>query len=80
VYFFGGNKVFWVDQRVGLKVARKHFGIGGRGGSDEAHRRFFFSIFDHFYVLRRWLRVGLGGGSGGNKVFWVNQRVGLKAS
>jgi hypothetical protein len=39
-----------------------------------------FSNFGHFYVLRRWLRVGSGGGSGGNKVFWVDQRVGLKAA
>jgi hypothetical protein len=57
----GGNKAFWVDQRVGLKVAQKDFGIRGPGGSDEAHRRF------SFYVSRRWLRVVSG------VLFWRKQ-------
>jgi hypothetical protein len=46
----GGNKAFWVDQRVGLKVAQKDFGIRGPGGSDEAHRR--FSFFEFWPFLR----------------------------
>jgi hypothetical protein len=38
------------------------------------------SNFGCFCVLRRWLRVGLAGGSGGDVVFWVDQRVGLKVA
>jgi hypothetical protein len=32
----GGDKIFWVDQRVGLKVVWQNFGIRAGGGSDEA--------------------------------------------
>jgi hypothetical protein len=38
------------------------------------------SNFGRFCVLRRWLLVGSAGGSGGDEVLWVGQRVGLKVA
>jgi hypothetical protein len=46
----GGDEVFWVDQRVGLKVVWPHFGIRRGEGLDEACRRFL--SFELWMFLR----------------------------
>jgi hypothetical protein len=46
----GGDVVFWVDKRAGLKVAWKSFGVGRGEGLDEARCRFL--SFELWMLLR----------------------------